>query len=83
MVNYINNYPKTYNLNNYACADFGIAVAEKGGLKLPVKRSSDVWFKGLSPGNLGEDIRAMTPPSGVSINKTNTPKQAPNKKGGC
>lgn len=80
ILSYINNYPATYNLNTYNCADFGIAVGNLGGMNLPVTTSNGI-FSGRSPGDLGEDIRAMAPPSGSSINTTGG--NAPTKQGTC
>lgn len=68
MIQYINNYPATYNLNSYNCADFGIAVANLGGMNLPATTTRVALFDGRSPGDLGEDIRAM--PNNGYINKT-------------
>ncbi|MRX39065.1 hypothetical protein GJU43_07240 [Flavobacterium sp. LC2016-23] len=85
IINYINDYSKTYDLNNYNCSDFAIGAAEKGGLKLPKTTGSYnaviVNFKGRNPGDLGQDIRNMNIPGGVtkSVIKGNAPK----KKGGC
>nr|WP_315149700.1 hypothetical protein [uncultured Flavobacterium sp.] len=85
VINYVNNYPKTYDLNNYNCSDFAIGAATNGGLNLPkTKGSYDaviVNFKGHNPGDLGEDIRKMNTPSGAT--KSTTKGNAPKKKGGC
>lgn len=80
ILNYINNAPVTYNLNSYNCADFGIAVGNLGGMNLPNTTSSGI-FSGRSPGNLGEDIRSMNPPSGGSINTNGG--NSPTKQGTC
>jgi hypothetical protein len=85
VIKYVNNYPKTYDLNNYNCSDFAIGAAANGGLDLPkTKGSYDaviVNFKGHNPGDLGEDIRKMNTPSGAT--KSTTKGNAPKKKGGC
>jgi hypothetical protein len=85
VINYIDNYSQTYDLNNYNCSDFAISVAEKGGLNLPKTTGSYnavlVKFKGRNPGDLGQDIRNMSTPSGAT--KSLTKGNAPKKKGGC
>lgn len=85
VINYINDYSKTYDLNNYNCSDFAIGAAERGGLKLPKTTGSYnaviVNFKGRNPGDLGQDIRNMNIPGGAT--KSVTKGNAPKKKGGC
>lgn len=82
MIDYINNYPTTYNLNSYNCADFGIAVGNLGGMNLPATTTRVALFDGRSPGDLGEDIRAMSiAPANGSIDKTGG--NAPSKQGTC
>lgn len=85
LINYINDYSKTYDLNNYNCSDFAIGAAEKAGLKLPKTTGSYnaviVNFKGRNPGDLGQDIRNMNIPGGAT--KSVTKGNAPKKKGGC
>jgi hypothetical protein len=44
IINYANNAPATYNVNSYACTDFGIAVGKLGGINLPVTKSSSFTF---------------------------------------
>ncbi len=60
----------THNLNTYNCSDFGLDIMESVGLSLP--NTAGVWpgGGGRNPGDLGEDIRALTPPSNVSITTT-------------
>ncbi|WP_264530361.1 hypothetical protein [Flavobacterium sp. N502540] len=85
IINYINSYPKTYDLNNYNCSDFAIGAAAKGGLNLPKTTGTYdaviVNFKGRNPGDLGQDIRNMSVPNGATISATKG--NAPKKKGGC
>lgn len=85
VINYINDYSKTYDLNNYNCSDFAIGAAEKAGLRLPKTTGSYnaviVNFKGRNPGDLGQDIRDMNTPGGAT--KSVTKGNAPKKKGGC
>jgi len=81
IIHYTNNFPSTYNLNTYNCTDFGINVGNLGGLNLPSTSATGTMFTGRSPGHLGEDIRAMTVPPGVS--KTGSKTNAPNKSGDC
>lgn len=80
IVNYANNRPSTYNVNDYACTDFGIAIGKLGGINLPSTKVSSFMFNGTSPGNLGEDIK-----SGIFLNTTKTTKKtyAPSRKGDC
>ncbi len=86
IINYIENYPKKYDLNNYNCTDFGIEVAKRGGLILPKtngekKQYGITLFKGRNPGDLGEDVRALTLPDGANRNLTSG--NAPSKSGTC
>ncbi len=87
IVNYIStSVPATYNLNNYNCADFGIAISNLAGLNLPATTTSSgigplIIFKGRSPGQLGQDIMGSSFPSGVTV--TNNAGNAPVKQGGC
>ena len=80
IVNYANNFPKTYNLENYACVHFGIEMAKLGGINLPRTSGAYYIFKGLSPGNLGEDIRKGNFPN---TTKKTTAGNAPSKIGTC
>lgn len=85
VINFINEYPEVYDLNNYNCSDFGIDVAEKCGVNLP--RTIGVYdkyifrFEGRNPADLGQDIRSMSLPTEVTRNSTGG--NAPTKKGGC
>lgn len=85
VLDYVTNYRSQYDLNNYNCTDFGIGVAEKGGLTLPRTIGEyDAYlikFKGRNPVDLGQDIRQMSAPDKGSINKNSG--DAPSKKGGC
>ncbi|WP_029272905.1 hypothetical protein [Flavobacterium sp. KJJ] len=82
---YINDYSKTYDLNNYNCSDFGIMVAQRASLYLPKTSGSYdnfiVKFKGRNPSDLGQDIRNMSTPNGAT--KITTKGNAPKKKGNC
>lgn len=67
LLNYILAYPGTYNLNSYNCTDFGVGAAGAAGLSLPTTQGS--WAPGsggLNPGDLGQDMRTMSLPAGVS-----------------
>jgi hypothetical protein len=47
VLNYITNYPQTYDLNKYNCTDFGIGATAAAGLSLPATRYPRVlgsWF---------------------------------------
>ncbi len=72
IINYVQNHPPTYNLNTYACVDFGITIGNLGGLNLPSTTVSDDWglFNGRSPAKLGQEIRDMNSTSTKSIKKT-------------
>ncbi|URC14405.1 hypothetical protein [Flavobacterium sp. B183] len=80
IIKYANNPPSIYNVNSYACTDFGIAVGKLGGINLPSTKASSFTFNGTSPGNLGEDVR-----NGNFLNttKTTTKSNAPQRKGDC
>lgn len=81
VINSMASFNTTYNLNTYNCTDFGISIANSVGLNLP--DTSGTWKyngNGSNPGNLGQDIRAMTPTSGT-INTTGG--NAPSNKGNC
>lgn len=69
IIDYIEDYPKTYNLNVYNCSDFGIKIAGKGGLSLPETIGKyGFLFEGRNPSDLGEDIRELDLPTGVTRN---------------
>ena len=72
IIQYVQNHPKTYNLNNYACTDFGIAVGNLGGLNLPSTKVSGGFglFNGRSPAKLGQEVRAANTSSNRVINKS-------------
>ncbi len=83
IINYIENYPTKYDLNNYNCSDFGIGVASLGGLNLPStigvgSQFGIVLFEGRNPGDLGEDMRNFSLPSGATRNLVggNTPARS-------
>jgi hypothetical protein len=80
IVKYANSPPSTYNVNSYACTDFGIAVGKLGGINLPSTKATGWGFSGTSPGNLGEDIRAGSFPN---TTKTTTKSTAPQRQGDC
>lgn len=81
---YINNYNEKYDLNNFNCIDFVIGVAEKAGLNLPktTGEHSELIFKskGRNPGDLGQDVRTMNLPNGVT--RTTTKSTSGSKQGG-
>ncbi|MFH6935577.1 hypothetical protein [Flavobacterium sp. FlaQc-30] len=80
IVNYANNPPGTYNVNSYACTDFGIVIGRLGGINLPSTKVSAITFSGTSPGNLGEDIKSGNFPN---TTKTIIKSTAPARKGDC
>jgi hypothetical protein len=57
VLDYIKVYPNTYDLNNYNCTDFGIKIADLGGVKLKDTIGSWPGGGGSNPGDLGQDIR--------------------------
>ncbi|MEM8937715.1 MAG: hypothetical protein AAGC64_00040 [Bacteroidota bacterium] len=79
-------FHKTYNLNNYACVDFGIDIGNLGGMNLPRNTTSELVhgfypFKGRAPGRLGEDImRSNSTAVGTATRST---QKAPSKRGNC
>ncbi|MGZ0016704.1 hypothetical protein [Yeosuana sp. AK3] len=79
IINYIENYPNRYDLNNFNCSDFGIEVAARGGLILPKTNGSfSMFFEGRNPGDLGEDMRKLLLPAVATrnINGGNAPVRA-------
>jgi hypothetical protein len=82
IVSYIENYPKSYDLNKFNCTDFGIQVMSLGGLALPKTEGSwGILFKGHNPNDLGEDMRKLSLPQGATRDlKTG---KAPVKTGSC
>ena len=62
------NYPNVYDLSDFNCTDFAINMAAKGGLTLPDTYKSWPNGGGSCPGQLGQDIRKMTLPAGVTPN---------------
>lgn len=83
-LSYILNYVQnsfSYNVNSYACADFGIQIGNYGGLNLPSTEVSYVTFNGRSPGQLGQEIRQMNPEDDVTVSTESN--NAPNQSGSC
>ena len=72
IVGYINNVPRTYDLNNYNCTDFGIEVGRLGGLNLPDCYGSWPGGGGSNPGTLGQYIRTMQLPTNSYRQTTGT-----------
>ena len=79
--NYINNFPEKYDVNDYACTDFAIKIGNLGGMNLPSTTVTSWPFKGRSPGQLGQEIRAMNSDSTKTIKKIK--ENSPNKEGEC
>jgi hypothetical protein len=66
IVNYIIGHSSSqYNLNNYNCTDFAIAIGNLAGLNLPDAYGTWPGGGGSNPGTLGQHIINM---SGASIN---------------
>ena len=79
IISYAENFPKTYNLNKYACTEFGIVIGNLAGLNLPsttVKHPLGL-FEGRLPGKLGQEIRERNSGNGKTIVKKKG--KAPNK----
>ena len=82
IITYTENYPEKYDLNNYNCSDFGIGVAASGGLSLPSTVGTyGIFFEGRNPGDLGEDMRELTLPSGATRDLVGG--TAPNRSADC
>jgi hypothetical protein len=69
MLNYVslgNNTGFNYDLNLNNCTTFALSTLNAGGVSLP--RTTGSWLEGSGndPGDLGEDIRAMTLTSGMT-----------------
>ncbi len=83
-LSYILNYVQNsfnYNVNSYACADFGIIIGNYGGLNLSSTSVNYVTFNGRSPGQLGQEIRQMNSGNGVTVETE--PSNAPNQSDPC
>ncbi len=74
-------YTGTYNLNSYNCTDFGIGIAAAAGVTLPDTYGSWPGGGGSNPGNLGQDLRSLTPLQSTSVNTTGG--TAPSNSGTC
>jgi len=76
IINYVQNYPSKYNLNSFACADFGIKIGNLGGI--PLKSTTVDYvvipgiaeFHGRSPAYLGQEVRAMQESGNLKIKKS-------------
>ncbi|MEO1012166.1 MAG: hypothetical protein AAFX53_12720 [Bacteroidota bacterium] len=86
IIDYVNKYPKQYNLNSYACADFGIKIGNLGGIPLKSTTVEYVLFRGVvefrgrTPAYLGQEIRTMKETKELKIEKRkgNLPKSSKN-----
>lgn len=81
IINYIENYPKNYNVNTYACTDFAIGVGNIAGIPLKSTTVSSFTFSGRSPGKLGQEIRSMNSTSSLTVSKLSN--KSPQSKGDC
>ena len=81
ITNYIKKFPEIYDVNNYACTDFAIKIGNLAGMGLPSTTMESWPFKGRSPGQLGQEIRAMDSDGIKTISKTKS--ISPSKKGDC
>jgi hypothetical protein len=75
------NKQSIYNLNTYNCTDFGLGVANACGVALPDTNGTWPGGGGSNPGDLGEDMRSLTPPPNSTITKTTG--NAPSNSGTC
>lgn len=71
---------QNYDLNNYNCTSFGIRACLDGDIYLPSTIGSWTGGSGNNPGDLGEDIRAMSLQSNMT--RTTTERDHPNQ-GNC
>jgi len=76
----------TYNLENYACVDFGIEIGNLGGMNLPnITYSGFAYniypYEGRIPGGLAEDV--MSSVNNVNGTATRETKAAPSSRGNC
>ena len=81
IINYIKNFPSTYNVNNYACADFAINIGNLAGMNLPSTTMNELTFSGRSPGQLGQEIRSRNSNSTTTISKNKS--KSPESQGKC
>lgn len=81
IIKYSKEFPSKYNVNSFACVDFAIEIAKKGGLNLPRTTVSSFTFSGRSPGQLGQEIRSMSSNGTVTVTKNKN--QSPKKEGDC
>ena len=86
IIQYVTNYPGTYDLNNFNCTDFGIKVMSLGGLTIPKTVGSySIFpgqnFSGRNPSDLGQDLRFLTLPTGAT--RYTTSSTAPTKNSTC
>lgn len=81
-----------YDLNNFNCTNSVVSALDAANIHLPRTKSSGLFFNGLNPADLGEDIRslninALSAASGGkkivrTLSQSNS-QQAPQKAGGC
>jgi hypothetical protein len=67
-INQGNNPGFQYNMNSNNCASFVLRALMAGGIYLPSTTGNWAFGSGNDPGDLGEDIRAMTLSSNMSRN---------------
>lgn len=59
-----------YHLSQRNCTDMGIALGNLAGLPIPECNANPIYFFGSTPGRLGEYMRNLTLPIGVTRNIT-------------
>ncbi len=59
-----------YHLSQRNCTDMGIALGNLAGLPIPECNANSIYFFGSTPGRLGEYMRNLTLPTGVTRNIT-------------
>lgn len=70
VLDYVNSYNNTYDLNNYNCTDFGIQCISQAGVSIVGSIGTWPGGSGRNPGDLGEDIRSMNNISNYTIDKS-------------
>ena len=81
VINAATNFAGVYNLNSYNCTDFGINIAAAAGVSLPDSYGSWPRGGGSNPGDMGQDIRSMSAPSGSTKNTSGG--TGPSNSGSC
>lgn len=81
LLDFVESYRNTYNLNTYNCTDFGIQCMGEANINLTDTYGSWPGGGGSNPGDLGQDIRSMSSNSDYTID--NSGGTAPSNSGNC